>query len=162
MRQVQYRVFEQLIMIHDYLFFDQKADLLWSAPRRRLAPDFWDFDISEMPEAICDEGDEWCYADDCGLLYEIIDSNRIVITAIINSDLDNLVEWGNDNLTAFEPEKATYTVVSRKRHPYDSNEHTLQTSKQVGKPLLNWMKQTCWIPFRFSPWIWEDGGQACP
>ena len=36
-------------------------------------PDFWDFDISELPEAISSEGDEFYYhdADDVGLWYEI-------------------------------------------------------------------------------------------
>ena len=48
------------------------------------SPDFWDFDISELPEAISSEGDEFCYADDVGLWYEITAENRDVIVAIIN------------------------------------------------------------------------------
>ena len=64
-----------------------------------------------------------CYADDCGLMYEITESNRTLIAAIINLDLDSLVEWENDNLTTFEPEKASYTVVSRKKRPYDPNDY---------------------------------------
>ena len=74
-----------------------------------------------MPDVICDEGDEMCYAHDidCGLLYEITKFNRIVIAAIINSDLDSLVELGKDTRTTFEPDKASYTVISRKEQPYD-------------------------------------------
>ena len=39
------------------------------------SPDFWVFDISEMPDALAPEGDEYCYADDCGLLYEVTTAN---------------------------------------------------------------------------------------
>ena len=46
-----------------------------------------------------------------------------MIAAIINSDLDSLVEWGKDNRTTFEPDKASHTVISRKKRPYDPNDY---------------------------------------
>ena len=124
-----------LQLMHDYLHnrflrvvcqgdSSSKRQIFSGVPQGVVwSPDFWDFDISEMPDAICDEGDEMCYADDCGLLYEITECNRIVIAAIINSDLDSLVEWGIDNRTTFEPDKASYTVISRKKKPYDPNDY---------------------------------------
>ena len=88
------------------------------------SPDFWDFDISELPDAISSEGDEFCYADDVGLWYEITAENRDVIIAIINLDLQGLVNWGNDNLTTFEPSKASFIVVSRKKDPFNPYERS--------------------------------------
>jgi hypothetical protein len=32
-------------------------------------PDFWDFDIADIPTVISSEGDDFEYADDCGLCY---------------------------------------------------------------------------------------------
>ena len=124
-----------LELMKDYLFnrflrvvcqgsSSSKKQIFSGVPQGAVwSPDFWDFDISELPDAICSEGDEICYADDCGLLYEITEDNRTLIAAIINLDLDSLIEWGDDNLTTFEPEKASYTVVSRKKRPYDPNDY---------------------------------------
>ena len=88
-------------------------------------------DISELPDAICDENDKMCCADDCGLLYEITECNRIVIAAIINSDFDSPVEWGKDNRTTFEPDKASYTVISRKKQPYYAKWLLFQTTQMI-------------------------------
>ena len=55
------------------------------------SPDFWDFDIADIPTVISIEGDDFEYADDCGLWYEIDDDNRDVIVSIINIDLQSLV-----------------------------------------------------------------------
>ena len=78
------------------------------------SPDFWDFDIADIPNVISREGDDFEYADDCGLWYEIDDNNRDVIVSIINIDLQSLIVWGHGNLTTFEPEKTTYIIISRK------------------------------------------------
>ena len=78
---------------------------------------------------------------DCGLLYEITKCNRIVIATIINSDLDSLVEWGKVNRTNSEPDKASHTVISRKKQPYDPNDYCPGIKVVVALLWLNWMKQ---------------------
>ena len=72
------------------------------------SPSFWDFDIADMPEEISSEGDDFSFADDCGLWYEVTQDNYDIITTIINSDLERLVKWGERNHTTFEPEKTTW------------------------------------------------------
>ena len=52
-------------------------------------------------------------------MYEITEDNRDMITSIINLDLENLVKWGDKNRTTFEPEKTTFTIISRKKDPFD-------------------------------------------
>ena len=96
---------------------DRSQGAVWS-------PDFWDFDIADIPTVISSEGDDFEYADDCGLWYEIDDDNRDVIVSIINIDLQSLVMWGQGNLTTFEPDKTTYTIISRKRDPFDPFERS--------------------------------------
>ena len=83
------------------------------------SPSFWDFDIADMPEEISSEGDDFSFADDCGLWYEVTQDNYDIITTIINSDLERLVKWGEKNHTTFEPEKTTFTIISRKKNPFD-------------------------------------------
>ena len=53
-----------------------------------------------------------CYADDCGVWYEITDANRDSIVNTINSDLVNVLTWGEDNKTTFEPTKTHFTLIS--------------------------------------------------
>ena len=50
-----------------------------------------------------------------------------MIVAIINNDLQGLIEWGDNNLTTFEPDKSTYTVISRKKKPFDPHGHSAGT-----------------------------------
>ena len=63
------------------------------------SPDFWDFDISELPDVLSSETDDFEYADDIGLWYEITAENGDVVVAFINLDLENLIKWGIDNMT---------------------------------------------------------------
>ena len=86
--------------------------------------DFWDFDISELPDALSSEADDFEYADDIGLWYEVTAENRAVIVAIINLDLESLIQWGIGNMTTFEPEKAAFMVVSQKKYPFDPFENS--------------------------------------
>ena len=53
------------------------------------------------------------------MLYEATAVNAAVIVAIINLDLESLIEWADDNLTTFEPEKTTCTIISNKKVPFD-------------------------------------------
>ena len=93
------------------IFFGVPQGAVWS-------PSFWDFDIADLPQEISSEGDDFSFADDCGLWYEITEDNRDMITSIINLDLENLVKWGDKNRTTFEPEKTTFTIISRKKYIY--------------------------------------------
>ena len=86
------------------------------------SPNFWDFDIADLPDAVSAEGDDFCYADDCGIWYEITDDNRDVVVAIVNTDLERLIEWGRENMTTFEPEKTSYCIISRRKNPFDPYE----------------------------------------
>ena len=111
---------DALELIKDYLFkrflrvvrqADQstRKEIFSGVPQGAVwSPDFWDFDIADIPTVISIEGDDFEYADDCGLWYEIDDDNRDVIVSIINIDLQSLIVWGQGNLTTFEPEKITY------------------------------------------------------
>ena len=45
--------------------------------------------------------------------------------AIINLDLENLIKWGIDNMTTFEPDKAAFIVISQKQNPFDPYENSL-------------------------------------
>ena len=102
-----------------------KLEIFSGVPQGAVwSPDFWDFDIADIPTVISSEGDDFEYADDCGLWYEIDDDNRDVIVSIINIDLQSLVMWGQGNLTTFEPDKTTYTIISRKRDPFDPFERS--------------------------------------
>ena len=49
------------------------------------SPDFWDFGIADIPTIISSEGDDFKYADDCGLWYEIDADNRDVTVSIIST-----------------------------------------------------------------------------
>lgn len=125
-----------LKLVKDYLFnrflrvvcqgdVSSKKQIFSGVPQGAVwSPSFWNFDIADLPDAVSAEGDDFEYADDCGLWYEVTDENKAVIVAIINNDLDNLIKWGQDNLTTFEPEKTTFTVVSRKRDPFDPFENS--------------------------------------
>ena len=55
-----------------------------------------------------------CYADDCGLWYEITDANRLAIVDQINQDLESLMVWGRDSSTTFEPSKTHFTLISKR------------------------------------------------
>ena len=55
-----------------------------------------------------------CYADDCGVWYEITDANRGSIVDTINADLRKVLVWAEDNTTTFEPTKTHYTLISRR------------------------------------------------
>ena len=100
------------------------------------------FDIADIPTVISSEGDDFEYVDDCGLWYEIDDDNWDVIVSIINIDLQSFIVWGQGNLTTFEPEKTTYTIISRKRNLFDPFERSAgiimggAQVKQVDEPKL--------------------------
>jgi hypothetical protein len=79
------------------------------------SPKIWDFDISEMHTAVSDLADIGCYADDIWLWYEITDHNKGIIIDVINQDLSNLVLWGLDNKTTFEPDKTFGVFYSRRK-----------------------------------------------
>ena len=125
-----------LKLIKDYLFnrflrvvcqgdVSSKKQIFSGVPQGTVwPPSFWNFDIVGLLDAVSAEGDDFEYADDCGLWYEVTDENKSVIVAIINNDLDNLAKWGQDNLTTFEPEKTTFTVMSRKPDPFDPFENS--------------------------------------
>jgi len=103
----------------------ERKEVFSSVPQGGVwSPDFWDFDISELPDALSSEADDFEYADDIGLWYEITDENRAVIVAIINLDLESLIQWGNDNMTTFEPDKAAFMVVSQRKNPFDPFENS--------------------------------------
>ena len=78
------------------------------------SPDLWDFDISEMEAFLSKLAMLICYADDCGLWYEITDANRLTIVDQINKDLESLMVWGRDNNTTFEPSKTHFTLISKR------------------------------------------------
>ena len=80
----------------------------------KWSPKFWDFDISELEHYISYLGMLICYADDCGVWYEVTDANRESIVGSINSDLVNVLAWGADNKTTFEPSKTHFTLMSRR------------------------------------------------
>ena len=62
----------------------------------KWSPFLWNFDISEMPEAVSDKADVICYADDSGLWYEITKENKATLIGTIHDDLQALTEWGED------------------------------------------------------------------
>ena len=84
----------------------------------KWSPLLWDFDISEMPEVVSNEGGSICYADDNGLWYKVTDSNRACLIGTINDDLEAPEAWGRDNKTTFEASKNLAMVVSRKKIPF--------------------------------------------
>ena len=75
------------------IFFGVPQGAVWS-------PSFWDFDIADLPQEISSEGDDFSFADDCGLWYEITEENRDMITSIINLDLENLVKINGETKIA--------------------------------------------------------------
>ena len=82
----------------------------------------FDIDISELADALCAEVIPFGYADDVALWYEIDeDFDHSITTAVINTDLEALRKWGNDNKTTFEPEKMSVMVVSQRHHPFDAS-----------------------------------------
>jgi hypothetical protein len=80
----------------------------------------WDFDISELGDKLSAELVPFGYADDVALWFEV-EFDRIITTAVINTDLEALAAWGDDNKTTFEPEKMSVLVVSQKKDPYDDS-----------------------------------------
>ena len=81
----------------------------------KLSPELWDFDISELEDYLLSKADMLiCYADGCGLWYPITPENKESVVHSINSDLVFLLEWGEDNRTAFEPSKTHFTLISNK------------------------------------------------
>ena len=80
----------------------------------KWSPKFWDFDISEMEHYLSALAMLICYADDCGVWYEITDENRDSIVERINADLRNVLVWAESNKTTFEPTKTHFTLISRK------------------------------------------------
>ena len=80
----------------------------------KWSPKFWDFDISEMEHYLSALAMLICYADDCGVWYEITDENRDSIVERINADLRNVLVWAESNKTTFEPTKTHFTLISRR------------------------------------------------
>ena len=72
----------------------------------KWSPKFWDFDISDMECYLSSLAMLICYADDCGVWYEITDENRDSIVGSINADLRDVLVWAESNKTTFEPTKA--------------------------------------------------------
>jgi hypothetical protein len=95
----------------------------------------WDFDISEMPEAVSNDGDVICYADDNGLWYEITQANKACMIGTINDDLEALEAWERDNKTTFEASKNMAMVVSRKKKPFDISGSRMSGLRMGGFPV---------------------------
>ena len=85
----------------------------------KLSPPLWDFDINDMHTVISAAAELFCYADDCGLWYELTESNREMIIDIVNLDLLKLKQWGIKNKTTFEPSKTFMIVMSNRAVPFD-------------------------------------------
>ena len=79
-----------------------------------LSPDLWDFDISDLPSVV-EFGELFAYTDDLALWYEITAANADAVAGNINSDLSQLLLWGANNKTTFEPSKTYSMLVSRRR-----------------------------------------------
>ena len=77
----------------------------------KWSPKFWDFDISEMERYLSTLAMLICYADDCGVWYEITDENRDSIVGSINADLRDVLVWAESNKTTFEPTKKEFEQV---------------------------------------------------
>ena len=56
---------------------------------------------------------EWFFAN--------VEFDHVIMTTMINQDLQSLLIWGNDNKTTFEPEKMEAIVISQKRVPSDAS-----------------------------------------
>jgi hypothetical protein len=78
------------------------------------SPKMWDFDISEMEFFLSKLAMLICYASDCGIWYAITASNKHTIVKTINNDLEQLLVWGEDNKTTFEPTKTHFTLISNR------------------------------------------------
>ena len=149
-----------LELVKDYLYkrflrvgcqTDQstKKEIFSGVPQGAVwSSDLWDFDIADIPTAISSEGVDFEYADDCGLWYEIDDTNRDVIVSIINNNLQSLVQWGQRKLTTFEPSKTTYTVISRRRNPFDPFERS--TGIQMGGAQVKRVDEVKLVGFLFD------------
>ena len=126
----------------------ERKEVFSSVPQGGVwSPDFWEFDISELPDALSSEADDFEYADDIGLWYEITDENRAVIVAII-LDLESLIQWGNDNMTTFEPDKAAFMVVSQRKDPFDPFENSAGIT--MGGMQVKRVKSTKLVGFTFD------------
>jgi hypothetical protein len=121
-----------LTLIKNYLFrrflrvvangsTSEKKEIFSSVPQGgKLSAPLWDFDISELGDKLSAELVPFGYADDVALWFEV-KFDRVIQTAVINTDLEALAAWGDDNKTTFEPEKMSVLVVSQKRNPYDAS-----------------------------------------
>jgi retron-type reverse transcriptase len=85
----------------------------------KWSTDLWNFDVNEIDQAIKDDGDRFCYADDNFIWYEVTEENRRFILQVINTDLQALAIWARDNKTTFEHSKTYAQVFSRKSNPID-------------------------------------------
>ena len=64
-----------------------KMEIFSGVPQGAVwSPAFWDFDIADIPTVISSEGDDFEYADDCGLWYEIqgLQPDRVNDTGPVN------------------------------------------------------------------------------
>ena len=109
------------------------------------SPYLWDFVISELPSAVR-HGELLCYADDLSLWYEISDHNRDVVIDMTNEDLANLLLWGADNKTTFEPSKTFSMLVSLKRF---ARFHGLD-SLRMGGEIIKQVSQTKLVGYMFD------------
>ena len=89
----------------------------WSAPS-------WDVDIATLEEL--EVGGLISYADDCGLLYEVTDSNRCTIVDEITADLADLASGGIKWHVLFASDKTYGMVISRKKIVFDASGIVLQ------------------------------------
>ena len=121
-----------LTLIKNYLFerflqvvangtASQKKQIFSSDPQGgKLSAPLWNFDISELADKLSAELVPFGNADDVALWFEI-EFDRVISTAVINTDLEALAAWGDDNKTTFEPEKMSVLVVSQKKNPCDAS-----------------------------------------
>ena len=102
-------LFQRFIQVVSNGKTSKKREIFSSVPQGgKLSPPLWDFDISEMHTVVSAEAELFCYADDCGLWYELTEDNREMIIDIVNLDLLKLKQWGIKNKTTFEAKQDLY------------------------------------------------------
>jgi hypothetical protein len=136
LRLMKHYFYQRFLRVVNSSSSSTRKQLFSSVPQgAKWSPFLWNFDISEMPEAVSSEADVICYADDSGLWYEITKGNKACIIGTINDDLQALVEWGKDNKTTFEASKNSAMVVSRKRKPFDISGARMSGLRMGGCPV---------------------------
>ena len=136
LRLMKHYLYERFLKVVSRSSSSTRRQIFSGVPQgAKWSPFLWNFDISEMPEAVSDGADVICYADDSGLWYEITKENKACLIGTINDDLQALVEWGKDNKTTFEASKNLAMVVSRKRKPFDISGARMSGLRMDGHPV---------------------------